>query len=144
MLQQYQNMLNSYKLWYPSLYEKTVECRPCGRYSIMVRLDDGTRMEYDDLDHTIRDVSRFYNHDDSGVLDEDTWKKEFGRTLRRLISERGMTQERLSDITGISRQMLTRYVRGNSIPSGYVLSRLAVALDCDVRELTRFGYIDEE
>ena len=77
-------------------------------------------------------------------VDEETWRKEFGRKLQKAITEKGVNQERLSEITGISRQMLSRYIRGNSTPSGFVLSRLADVLECDVRELTRFGYIDEE
>jgi predicted XRE-type DNA-binding protein len=144
MLKQYEGILDSYRDWHPSLYEKTIDCRPSGHYSIVARLYDGSRIEYNSLDNSIRDVTRFYICENDNEIDEETWRKEFGRQLRRLIAERGINQDRLSELTGISRQMLSRYVNGNSTPSGYVLSRLSTVLGSDVRELTRFGYIDKD
>ena len=143
MLKRYESIIESYREWHPSLYAKTSECRPSGYYSILACLTDGSKIEYNSLDNTIRDVTRFYICEPENKLDEESWKKEFGRQLRRLMAERGINQDRLSELTGISRQMLSRYVNGNSTPSGYTLTRLSDVLDCDVRELTRFGYIDE-
>lgn len=141
-MKQYEDILESYRDWHPSLYEKTIDCRPSGHYSIVARLYDGSRIEYNSLDNSIRDVTRFYIRETNSALDEESWRKEFGRQLRHRIVERGINQERLSDLTGISRQMLSRYVNGNSTPSGYVLTRLSEILECDVRDLTSFGYID--
>ncbi len=143
MLTQYERMLTAYKNWYPNLYERTVECRPSSRYCILAILNDGSRVEFNSLDNTIRDVTRLYSRNVISEMNEEVWRKEFGRKLRRAIIERGISQEILSGRTGISRQMLSRYVSGNSTPSGYILSRLAEALECDVREFTNFGYIDE-
>lgn len=143
MMTQYESILRSYESWFPSLHRRTVECRPSGRYSLLVTLNDGTRMEYNSFDNTIRNVTSYYSKDPIDI-DEDMWRKEFGRKLRRAITEKGINQERLSETMGISRQMLSRYIRGTSTPSGYVLTRLSEVLDCDVRELTKFGYIDEE
>ena len=142
MLKRYEQILNSYKTWHPRLYEHTLECMPSSRYCIVASLDDGSKIEYNDLDNSIREVTRFYICESSNELDEESWRKEFGRKLRTIIAERGISQEHLSEMTGISRQMLSRYVRGNSTPSGYILARLAEVLECDVRELTKFGYVD--
>lgn len=143
MLNRYEKIVDAYKTWYPGLYEQTVECRPSGRYSILVTLDDDTKMEYDSSDNTIRNVTKLYSREQAD-MDEESWRKEFGHKLRRAISDKGINQDRLSEMLGISRQMLTRYVRGTSTPSGYNLTRLCEVLDCDVRELTKFGYIDED
>ena len=143
MLKRYEQIIESYKKWHPALFERTVECRPSGKYSILASLDDGSKIEYYDIDNTIRDVSRFYDRNNDEDVVEETWRKEFGRKLHRLIVDKGYTQERLADALGVSRQMMTRYVRGMSTPSGYNLARLSEILDCDIRELTRFGYIDE-
>ena len=144
MLKQYQQIVDAYKIWHPSLYEQTVECRPSSRHCILAKLDDGSRVEFNAVDNTIRDVTRFYIRETANEVDEEIWRKEFGRKLRRAIIEKGINQERLSDAIGVSRQMMSRYIRGNSTPSGYILSRLSEVLECDVRELSRFGYIDEE
>lgn len=143
MLKRYESIIESYKNWHPSLYEKTVECRPSGYYSILACLNDGSRIEYNSLDNAVRDVSRFYISRYDYDVDEASWRKEFGRQLRHLIAERGINQDRLSELTGISRQMLSRYVNGNATPSGFILTRLSEVLDCDIRDLTKFGYIDK-
>ena len=140
MLERYKKIIDEYKIWHPSMYEKTTECRPSGRSSILVTLTDGSKIEYESKSNTVRNVTRMYT---SQAADEETWRIEFGHQLRKAIADKGFTQEKLSEVTGISRQMLTRYVRGTSTPSGYILTRLSEALDCDVRELTKFGYIDE-
>ena len=144
MLERYEKIVSEYKLWHPALFNETIECRPSGHRSILVTLKDGSRLEYNSADHTIRNVTRFYDHNSTEALDEQAWRKEFGQKLRRAISDKGINQERLSELTGISRQMLSRYITGNSTPSGYIITRLSETLNCDVRELTRFGYIDEE
>ena len=138
-----ERIIRSYETWHPALFEQSVKYTATGSYTILVDLEDGSKIEYDSHDNTIRDVSRIYVRDDRGAIDETVWRKEFGHQLRRAIADRGITQEQLSDMTGISRQMLSRYVKGTSTPSGYVLSRLSEVLDCDVRKLTRFGYIED-
>lgn len=144
MMKRYSKMLECYEKWYPGLYSKTVECRPSGRNSILATLNDGTKVEFDSCDCTIRDVTRLYDHNHRVTeLDEEAWRKEFGRKLQRAMFDKGINQERLADRMGISRQMLSRYIRGHSTPSGYALTRLSEILECDIRELTRFGYIDE-
>ena len=143
MLERYSKIIEGYKLWYPTLYARTTECWPSGRQTILASLDDGSRIEYNDFDNTIRDVTKIYGGEPERV-DESVWRKEFGHKLRRAINNRGISQEDLSEMSGISRQMLSRYVRGTSTPSAYILTRLSEILNCDVREFTRFNYIDEE
>ena len=143
MLKRYETIVKHYARWYPSFYESTVECIPSGRYCILATLKDGSVVEFNSLDNTIRDVTKFYDRDTSVSFDEETWRKEFGHKLRKAITSKGVNQDKLADALGISRQMLTRYVRGTSTPSGYNLSRLAEVLECDVRELTKLGYIDD-
>lgn len=138
-----ERIIRSYETWHPALFEQSVKYIATGTHTALIELEDGSSIEYDSRDNTIRDVTRIYNHDENDILDEASWRKEFGHQLRRAIADRGITQEQLSEITGISRQMLSRYVRGSSTPSGYVLSRLSEVLDCDVRKLTRFGYMED-
>lgn len=144
MLERYKRIVESYRTWYPDMYKQTIDCRPSGRYSILVTLDDGTRMEYNSFDNGIRNVTKFYICDSPDDVSEEQWRKEFGHQLRKAITDKGTSQEKVADKVGISRQMMSRYIRGVSTPSGYILNKLSEILQCDVRELTRFGYIDEE
>lgn len=143
MLKHYESVVDSYKVWHPNLYDQTVECRTSGRDSIVARLRDGTRVEYNARTNAVRFVTKFYEQDLDHPVDEESWRKEFGNKLRSVIGDRGLTQERLCDLTGISRQMLTRYVRGTSTPSAYILNRLSEVLECDIRDLCKFNYLEE-
>ena len=144
MMTRYEKIIVNYSRWFPGLYSNTIEIRPSGRYCILASLNDNTKIEFNSIDNTIRDVTKFYTRIEDCEINEEVWRKEFGRKLQRAMYDKGINQERLAEMIGISRQMLSRYVRGNSTPSGYILSRLSEILDCDIRELTRFGYIDEE
>ena len=143
MMNRYLSMVESYKFWFPTMYERTIDCKQSGTCTLLATLTDGSKIEFNSRTTTMRDVTGLYSTTVT-EMDEETWRKEFGARLRNAITTKNITQERLSDITGISRQMLTRYIRGQSTPSGYALSRLSAILDCDPREFTRFDYIEEE
>ena len=144
MLERYERMIEHYKTWYPLFYEKTVDYEPVGMNKIRVYLSDGSILEFNSFDNTIMDVTKFFKHTCSSVMNEVEWRKELGRRLRHMIAHRGINQESLAESIGISRQMLNRYIRGTSTPSGYTISRLARALGCDDRELTSFSYLDSD
>lgn len=142
MTDRYLGVLNAYKLWFPNLYNRTVDCWMTDINTLLATLDDGSKIEFNSQTNAMRDVTGLYS---TGVteMDEESWRKEFGHYLRRAIGDKGITQERLADMSGISKQMLTRYVRGHSTPSGYVLSKISEILGCDARELTGFGSAEE-
>lgn len=60
---------------------------------------------------------------------------QFGRRLRELRIERGMTQEDLAKITGFSTAFISQMERGINAPSFESLEVLAKALDVVVSEL---------
>ena len=138
-----EKIIRSYEEWYPAFFEHSVKMTMSSPYSIVVDLDDGSKIEYNSRDNTIRDVTRIHGRKNGERLDEEVWRKEFGHQLRRAMIDSGITQDQLSEMLGISRQMLSRYIHGTSTPSGYVLSQLSEVLYCDVHRLTRFGCITE-
>lgn len=116
-------------LYFPLTMEKAIEWRINDAYSIVITLDDGGTYIYDDVGHSMR---RLPSKDE---MTEELYKKEFGRRLRRVMFLKSITQDELSDMTGITRVMINRYVNGKSIPSLYTVDRLAEALNCSVDEL---------
>lgn len=62
----------------------------------------------------------------------------FGRRLRELRIERGMTQEDLARVTGFSTAFISQMERGINAPSFESLEVLATALDVDVKEFFDF------
>ena len=59
----------------------------------------------------------------------------FGQALRRLRTERGLSQERLAEAAGVTLNYVGNLERGEQGPSLHVLIKLARALDVDVATL---------
>jgi len=64
-----------------------------------------------------------------------TVAKLFGVSLKRIRTKRGMTQERLAELTGISTNFVSELERGLKAPGLVVIVKLSKALDVSVHEL---------
>jgi transcriptional regulator with XRE-family HTH domain len=64
-----------------------------------------------------------------------TVAKLFGTTLRRIRTERGLTQEQTAERTGISTNFVSELERGLKAPGLVVIVRLSKALNVSVHEL---------
>lgn len=53
---------------------------------------------------------------------------------------RGITQLELADAVGTTPQMISKYERGDAIPSVFRLFDIAIVLDADIYSLIRFRY----
>ena len=71
---------------------------------------------------------------DRNNMTEEECSKEFGRRLRRIMLIKGVSQLELSELTEISRVLLSRYMNGKSNPGFYNIDKIARALDCSVDE----------
>lgn len=60
-----------------------------------------------------------------------------GRNVKRIREAKGMTQERLADISGFSQQYISGLERGRRNPTVVTLFELATALGVDHLELLR-------
>lgn len=132
----YERLLEQFELYYPSIYERAVDWWASGRLSITIKLDDDSMFEYDSLDNSIRQV--YFN--DSGI-DETIIRKTFGNNLQKMLPFSGMNQQELADKVEVSRVMLSKYIRGKSVPSVIVARKIANALGCTVDELFDDTYI---
>lgn len=57
------------------------------------------------------------------------------KNLKALRKQKGITQQGLADKAGISKMSLSRYEKGDRIPTIKILEKLALALDVDVDEI---------
>lgn len=55
--------------------------------------------------------------------------------LREVRKGKGMTQKALSEVSGIPREQINRYERGNVVPTLTSAVKLAEALGCSVDDL---------
>lgn len=71
--------------------------------------------------------------DNQGSVRLSTRSGKFrGDRLKGLREAKGLSQEQLEALSGVSHTMITKYERGKSRPSGESLNSLAVALDATI------------
>lgn len=129
MTDKYERTLKQFKLYYPSFYERTIDWWASGRMAITVKLDDGTLFEYDPIDESLRQIA------DDQSDDETVIRKAFGNNIQKMLPFSGMNQGELADKVGVSRVMMSNYIRGKSIPNVIIARKIARALGCDINEL---------
>lgn len=64
-------------------------------------------------------------------------EEAFGRTLRRLRTERGITQDALSIESGLDRSFLSKLENGHKQPTLYTMVRIAEVLQVSVTQLAQ-------
>lgn len=125
------SMLTRFEMFYPIAYKRATSFEESGSNSIIAILDDGTRVEYNDLMKTIRTVIPY-----DGT--EESWKREFSHRLVEKMVSRGYDQTLLSEESGVSQQSISLYVHRKKLPTAYTVSKLARALNCRPSDLTDF------
>ena len=127
-------MYDSFNLYFPLVAEDVVSYKEVSNYEIVVKLSNGNSILFDYIDKTIRMLPR-----DSNAMTEDECRHEFGTRLRRLMFYKNITQNELSELTGIAQPLLSRYITGATSPSFYTVDKIAKALGCSTDDLR---YID--
>ncbi len=68
-------------------------------------------------------------------MDEERIRAAFGRNVRRIRTERGISQEALGDLAGLDRTYVSGVERGIRNPTLLSQCRLAAALEVEPAEL---------
>ncbi len=119
-------VLDDFKTYYPHLYEKTIKYYLKGPHELIAELNDGSVISFYALEKSFRTIS------DVDVITEESCKRELGIRLRRLMYERCITQQDLSERTGIHQPRISSYIQGKASPSFYNLRRIAKVLNCSL------------
>ena len=98
-------------------------------YDLFIKFKDGRKYMYD----TFRDT--FCGFYPSGhILSDDEWHVGFRKRLRKMLERKGMTQEELADCLNVSRVTINRYINGQTVPSGLMLKKISLLLNCDIND----------
>lgn len=116
---------------FPKFEECVISWEPKGKNSITLVLDDGCTWEYNILLDAIRQVHLY-----DGT--EESYKRGFSYRLADMMVDKGFDQTHLSEVSGVSQQSISNYIHKKSLPTIYVLDKLARALDCSVSDLIDF------
>lgn len=133
----YRRILEQFELYYPDIYEQSVDWWVSGRMTIAVRLRDGGIFEYNRMDNSLRRIQvKEYSED------EEVRRKAFGYNLQKLIPFSGTTQAEIAKKLGITNAMMSRYVHGSSMPSADKANMIANLIGCRLDELFDENYIE--
>jgi predicted XRE-type DNA-binding protein len=126
----YEILLNQFELNYPHFASRMVDWWKSGPYHVTFLLDNGDRVEFDSSENTIRYLKVI-----NRSTDNEAFRKEIGRNIRKFITYTGMRQQDVSEKAGITQAMLSRYINGTSMPGLDKLHSLACVLGCHVEDL---------
>ena len=126
----YTLILEQFRMYFPNLYERSIDWWKSGPYHITILLNDNSRVEFDSSDNTIRWMSVI-----DRSTDNDIFRKEIGRNIRKFIVYRGMRQQDVAEQAGITEAMLSRYINGTSLPGLDKIHNIASVLGCHIDEL---------
>lgn len=115
--------------YYQFLSERMVSYKKVGPYELIVKTNDGETILYDDVNHSIRRLPR-----DSNNMTEQEVSVEFRQRLRRLMTQQGVSQLELSELTGIPQSTISNYLTGKFLPGFYNMDKIAKALKCSIDE----------
>lgn len=125
-----ESLLRNFEMIDPMSAARMVDYEMPDKFSLIVTLDDGRKLLYDDLIDSIR-----YLNLDTDDLSDDEMLREFRYRLKHAMSVRGFNQVKLSEETGITSVMISRYLTGASAPSFLNVMKIAKALKCTLDEL---------
>lgn len=64
--------------------------------------------------------------------------KKFGENLKEILKDAKMTQRELSDETGLSEGLISRYINGQVMPSAKAVMNIAYVLVVNTDDLINF------
>lgn len=126
----YDEILNTFKQYYPTIYAQASDWWVSGRLAIIVQLKDGSLIEYDYVANTIRRL-----HTDERKTDDSVLRKEFGVNLEKMLVFTGLSKGELASKLGITNAMLTRYLKGKSMPSIDRAYKMTDVIGCTLNDL---------
>lgn len=72
-------------------------------------------------------------------MSEQEWLDEFAYNLRDKLFEYGCTQKEFAMDTELAESTISRYLRGQAVPTIFALINMSHVLGCSIDELADFG-----
>lgn len=120
-----QRLVKEFELYFSFIAKDAIEYYESSFYELIIKLNDGSYKLYDSSNKTIRTLPN-----DDVDMDEENYRKEFATRLRNIMHRKGITQNDLSERTGITKAMINRYMAGQVTPSSYNSRKIAKVIGC--------------
>ena len=128
----HKKIFESYLEESPNSVDRIDHWEKYGSNSVKIFYKDGTKAVYHKMMRTLRGIRK-----NNGSVSD--WQRDFRDELVERMYDCGYTQQTLAAKIGISQQTMSNYLNKDSVPSGYVLSKMADALHCSMDDIGRFS-----
>ena len=129
--------MNQYLLQYaqridPHVTEEDVlEIKELNDWDLLITFTNGRKVVFDRFNGYHQDV--FYDNVHNITPEQEA--QEFAYRLRSLMGRRRISQEELAEAIGTTQALISRYVRGENIPSVIAARKIAKVLNCSIDDL---------
>ena len=134
-----ENTLRNFNDYTPFNAKDVVEQIYIGDFETLFKLVDGSRIIFDESDHSF--INHMPREVEAEYLPDDEWLSEFTRKLKKKLSFRYLTQKELAEAIGVSDVTLSKYINCKSFPDIPTLRKIARYLRCSVSEISEFDYL---
>lgn len=110
--------------------EEIRRLRWINEYDLFVEFINGEKYIYDNYTKYFRFIN--YTRD---TITEEQFRFEFRDRLNSMMQRKNITQEMLAEFIGTSQPMISRYCRGDAMPSQFIIHKMALLLNCQDHEL---------
>ena len=93
-------------------------------WDLLIIFRDGRRFIYDRFTKAYKEIY----YDSVNDITEEQEKRELAYRIRSLMGRRWINQDELAEMVDTSQIMISRYVRGETVPSAIMLRKIAKAL----------------
>ena len=130
--------MNVFMRRYQHLYDDAECWIEYDGFSVIVQMQDGRAYMYDESEDRLRKIKMFT---DSSELTKEEWQKGFAFFLEKAIWESGIPKYIISEDAGISIVHFNNCLHNKTIPSAYVLHRLANAIGCEITDILPHDFV---
>ena len=104
-------------------------------------MQNGDKIVYDEINDVFTTYISSMFDDENDILPMNVWMKEFSRKLKRTLLIRHINQGELAARIGIGQGTVSKYIRGVSVPSGYIIRTMEKVLKLEPGYLSNFDYL---
>ena len=104
-------------------------------------MQNGDKIVYDEINDVFTTYISSMFEGANDILPMNVWMKEFSRKLKRTLLIRHINQGELAARIGIGQGTVSKYLRGVSVPSGYIIRAMEKVLNLEPGYLSNFDYL---
>lgn len=131
----YEACFDDFQKRWPESARDAVEYRPKGEYAIRITLRDGRQLDYNmRANGSLRYVDTYISGS-ADNFDDEYCRSVFANNLSERMMVKGYGQAALAEQTGLSKAVISKYLKKQSTPTLSAVRRIAHVLDCNVEDL---------